>query len=284
MCLRCDLKRSFRTIAFPSGSLETRGGNGAWEREIRAWEQKKIMKTIVMIPTYNERENISPLLQQVLEIDKDIGVLVVDDNSPDGTWRIVEDMSEKEPRVHLLRRMKKRGRGTAGIDGLRYALEKGADYIIEMDADFSHNPKYIPELLRALEKYDVAIGSRFIDGGKDKDRGLLRRLITKAAGMYVRMLLGIKIKDVSSGFRCFRREVLEKIDLDDMVSGGPSIVLELLYKITLNGCSIKEVPIIFEDRRQGKTKLDWITLLETMVMVLRLRKMKKDGLIKTGTA
>ena len=238
------------------------------------------MKTIVMIPTYNERDNISPLLEQILKIDRDIEALVVDDNSPDGTWEIVQDLSEKEKRVHLLHRKKRRGRGTAGIDGLRYALEKGADYIIEMDADFSHNPKYIPELLRGMEKYDVAIGSRFIDKGKDKDRGLLRRLITKMAGMYVRMLLAVKIKDVSSGFRCFRREALEKVDLDDMVSGGPSIVLELLYKITLNGFSIKEVPIIFEDRRQGKTKLDWITLLETMVMVLRLRKMKKDGLIR----
>ena len=242
------------------------------------------MKTIVMIPTYNEKDNISPLLKQILELDKGIEALVVDDNSPDGTWEIVQDLSEKEKRVHLLHRKKRRGRGTAGIDGLRYALEKGADYIIEMDADFSHNPKYIPEILKAMEKYDVAIGSRFINGGKDKDRGFLRRLITKLAGMYVRMLLGVKIKDVSSGFRCFRREALEKIDLDDMASGGPSIVLELLYKITLNGFNIKEVPIVFEDRRQGKTKLDWITLLETMVMVLRLRKMKKDGLMKIGTA
>ena len=242
------------------------------------------MQTIVMIPTYNERENISHLLQQVLEIDKDIEVLVVDDNSPDGTWKIVEDMSKKSPRVHLLHRKKRKGRGTAGIDGLRYAIDKRADYIIEMDADFSHNPKYIPEFLNAVKDYDVVIGSRFVKGGQDKDRGLMRRLITKLAGMYVRMLLAVKIKDVSSGFRCFRREALEKIDLDDMASGGPSIVLELLYKITLNGFNIKEVPIVFEDRRQGKTKLDWITLLETMVMVLRLRKMKKDGLIKTGTA
>lgn len=242
------------------------------------------MKAIVMIPTYNEKENILPLLQQILAIGKDLETLVVDDNSPDGTWKVVQEMSEREPRVHILHRKKKRGRGTAGIDGLKYALEKGANYIIEMDADFSHNPKHIPQLLMAVEEYDVVIGSRFIDGGKDKDRGFLRRLITKLAGMYVRMLLGVKIKDVSSGFRCFRRQVLEKIDLEDIVSAGPSIVLELLYKITLNGFSVKEVPIVFEDRRQGKTKLDWITLLETMVMVLRLRKMKKDGLISRGVA
>lgn len=237
------------------------------------------MKTIVMIPTYNERENISPLIQQILEINKDIEILVVDDNSPDGTWKIVSEISEKESRVYLLHRKKKKGRGTAGIDGLKYAIERGADYIIEMDADFSHNPKYIPEFLNTVKDYDVVIGSRFVKGGQDKDRGLIRKLVTKLAGMYVRMLLAVKIKDVSSGFRCFRREVLEKIDLDNMVSGGPSIVLELLYKITLNGFTIKEVPIVFEDRRQGKTKLDWMTLLETMLMVLRLRKMKNQGLI-----
>lgn len=242
------------------------------------------MKTIVMIPTYNERDNISPLLGQILEMDKSIEALVVDDNSPDGTWKAVQDISEREPRVHLLHRKKKRGRGTAGIEGLKYALDKGADCIIEMDADFSHNPKYIPELIHAAKDYDVAIGSRFIQGGQDRERGILRRVITKMARIYVKALLGIKIEDVSSGFRCFRRAVLEKIDLEDMVSGGPSIVLELLYKITLNGFKIKEVPIIFEDRRQGSTKLDWITLLETMVMVLRLRKMKKDGLIKAGAA
>lgn len=242
------------------------------------------MKTIVMIPTYNERDNISPLLGQILEMDKSIEAIVVDDNSPDGTWKAVQDMSEREPRVHLLHRKKKRGRGTAGIEGLKYALDKGADCVIEMDADFSHNPKYIPELIHAAKDYDVAIGSRFIQGGQDRERGILRRVITKMARIYVKALLGIKIEDVSSGFRCFRRAVLEKIDLEDMVSGGPSIVLELLYKITLNGFKIKEVPIIFEDRRQGSTKLDWITLLETMVMVLRLRKMKKDGLIKAGAA
>src|SRR3989338_7453911 len=125
------------------------------------------MQTIVMIPTYNERENISHLLQQVLEIDKDIEVLVVDDNSPAGTWKIVEDMSKKSPRVHLLHRKKRKGRGTAGIDGLRYAIDKRADYIIEMDADFSHNPKYIPEFLNAVKDYDVVIGSRFVKGGQE---------------------------------------------------------------------------------------------------------------------
>src|SRR3972149_4182092 len=137
------------------------------------------MQTIVMIPTYNERENISHLLQQVLELDKDIEALVVDDNSPDGTWEIVQDLSEKEKRVHLLHRKKRRGRGTAGIDGLRYALEKGADYIIEMDADFSHNPKYIPELHKSVQQLDVAAGLPHILRQNANGSASLRRLITK---------------------------------------------------------------------------------------------------------
>jgi len=238
------------------------------------------MKTFVVIPTYNESENIGTLISKVLGLHiKDLHILVVDDNSPDGTGDIVEGYSRKDARVILLRRLKKRGRGSAGVDGFKYALERGADYIIEMDGDLSHDPKYIPDFLRTIENYDVILGSRFASGGKDLDRGLKRELITRLAGMYVRTLLKIKIKDVSSGYRCFKRCVFEKIDLDNMVSGGPSIVLEKLYKAISRGFKIKEIPIVFSDRKQGKTKLDYITLLETLVMVLRLRKMKKEGLL-----
>ena len=236
------------------------------------------MKTYVVIPTYNESENIEELLRSILKLDlEDIRILVVDDNSPDGTGNIVEDLSRNNDRVILLRRYKRKGRGSAGIDGFKYALQHGADYIIEMDGDFSHDPKYIPKFLQAIKNHDVVLGSRFIKGGKDLERGLKRQIITKLAGLYVRALLRIKIKDVSSGYRCFNRHVFDKVDLDDMVSGGPSIVLEKLYKIISKGFSVAEIPIVFTDRRQGKTKLDYITLLETLVMILRLRKMKKNG-------
>ncbi|MFQ5901682.1 MAG: polyprenol monophosphomannose synthase [Thermodesulfobacteriota bacterium] len=235
--------------------------------------------TFLIIPTYNERENIEGLIRLILDLPSgpDLNIVVVDDNSPDGTGEIVDKLAKELPNVHLISRKKLKGRGTAGIEGFRYALSQGANYIIEMDADLSHHPKYIPLFINAIKDCDVVIGSRFVKGGRDIDRGIVRRVITRLAGLYVRYLLGLRIKDVSSGYRCFRREVLEKVDVDNLISTGPSIVLEIIYNAAMNNFKIKEVPITFQDRRQGETKLDYITLLETMVMVLRLRKMHKEG-------
>ena len=232
-----------------------------------------------MIPTYNERESIEFLILELLSLSLGLHIMVVDDNSPDGTGAIVSKLAEESPEVRLLTRKKRKGRGSAGVDGFKTALEMGADLIIEMDADFSHHPRHIPDLVANADNYHVVLGSRFVPGGADRDRGMLRQIVTRLAGLYVRTMLRIEIRDVSSGYRCFRREVFEKVDLDDMISAGPSIVLELLYKVCMNGFRVKEVPIIFEDRRQGQTKLDTITLLETMVMVLRLRKMHRQGLL-----
>ena len=237
------------------------------------------MNIVVVIPTYNERESIGSLIREVLSLSLELNILVVDDNSPDGTGAIVSKLAEKSPKVRLLTRKKRKGRGSAGVDGFKKGLEMGADLIIEMDADFSHHPRHIPDLVANANNYKVVLGSRFVAGGADRDRGMLRQMVTRLAGLYVRRSLGIRIRDVSSGYRCFRKEVFEKVDLDDMISAGPAIVLEILYKVCLNGFSIKEVPIIFEDRRQGQTKLDTITLLETLVMVLRLRKMNRQGLL-----
>lgn len=235
-------------------------------------------KTIVMIPTYNEKENIERLIAEILSLKvpgHQLHVLVVDDNSPDGTSQAVEKIAEKEQRVRVMTRYKRRGRGTAGVDGFKEALAKGADYVIEMDADFSHDPKYLPALIAAADAgADVVLGSRFVRGGSDEDRGLYRQSVTKAAGVYVRKFLELKIKDVSSGYRCFRRSALEQIDLDNLISTGPSIVLEILYKCAVKGMKIVEVPIVFIDRRVGQTKLNWVILLETLVMVLRLRDLK----------
>ena len=237
------------------------------------------MNVVVVIPTYNERESIGSLIREILSLPFELNILVVDDNSPDGTGAIVSKLAEESPKVRLLTRKKRKGRGSAGVDGFKMALKMGADLIIEMDADFSHHPRHIPELLANANNYHVVLGSRFVPGGADRDRGMLRQMVTRLAGLYVRTSLGIKIRDVSSGYRCFRKEVFEKVDLEDTISAGPSIVLEILYKVCLNGFSVKEVPIIFEDRRQGQTKLDTITLLETLVMVLRLRKMHRQGLL-----
>jgi dolichol-phosphate mannosyltransferase len=159
------------------------------------------------------------------------------------------------------------------------ALSEGAEWIVEMDADLSHDPAHLPQLLEAMESADVAIGSRFVPGGADLDRPWSRKIITRLAGLYVRSLLKLKMRDVSSGYRCFSRKVLEAIDMEDMISTGPSVVLEMIYKVAVKGFEIKEVPILFRDRRQGNTKLDTVTLLETLVMVLRLRKMRKAGRI-----
>lgn len=239
-----------------------------------------------MIPTYNERDNIGALLEKILALDipgHRLKALVVDDSSPDGTGAIVSEFAKKDERVQLLTRTKKRGRGNAGIEGFLYSLNNGADYVIEMDADLSHNPQYLPDLIKAADSgADVVLGSRFVKGGADKDRGLYRQLVTKVAGFYVRTLLKINIRDVSSGYRCFKRKVLESLDLENLVSTGPSIVLEILFLSILKGWKITEVPIVFIDRRQGKTKLNWITLLETMVMVLRLRELRKRGVLSTS--
>ncbi|MFP3870954.1 MAG: polyprenol monophosphomannose synthase, partial [Syntrophobacteria bacterium] len=219
------------------------------------------------------------ILKELLALSNKCNILVVDDNSPDGTGALVAELAQEHRRIEVLIRRKRRGRGSAGIEGFKCALRRGAQYIVEMDADFSHHPRYVPVLLEEIRNHDVVVGSRFVPGGADRDRGLVRQLITRLAVIYVRRLLHINIRDVSSGFRCFRREVFDRVDLDDMISAGPSIVLEILYKVCLNGFRVKEVPIVFRDRRQGDTKLDTITLLETLVMVLRLRKLHREGLL-----
>jgi len=228
-------------------------------------------RVMVTIPTYNERENIEELIKEIRSQAENIEIIVADDDSPDGTWAVVKKICEEDPRVHLLHRKKNRGRGYAGIDAFRYALEKKADYIIEMDADFSHHPKFIPSFLEKIEKYDVVIGSRAIRGAVDADRPFLRRLISRMANLYIRALLGVRIKDCTSGYRCFRREVLERVNLDSFFSAGPAIVQELLYKAYLQGFSFKEIPIVFTARHAGKSKLNTMKLIKGLLSVLRLK-------------
>jgi dolichol-phosphate mannosyltransferase len=231
-------------------------------------------KVVVMIPTFNEAENIQPLVREVLALPvrEEMSVLIVDDNSPDGTGAEAKKLSSAEPRVHALIRTKRRGRGAAGIDGFKAALALQPDYVVEMDGDFSHQPRFIPDFLKEIGHYDVVIGSRFVRGGRDADRNLIRKAITFLARNFVRRKFHTPVRDVSSGFRCFTKSILEKVDLDDMISVGPSIVLEILYKISLLQAKICEVPITFIDRKRGKTKLGGLTLLETLMMVLRFKR------------
>jgi len=236
-------------------------------------------KTFIVIPTYNEVENIKRLITEILSLPVNVEILVVDDSSPDGTGQVVEKIAHRDERVHLLLRTEERGRGSAGIAGFKKALELGADYIMEMDADFSHHPQYIPEFIKQIKHYDVVLGSRFVRGGKDVDRGPLRQIITTFANLYVRLVLQVHIKDCTSGYRCFRKAVVASLPWDTMTSTGPSIVQEVLYHCYLRGYTFKEIPIIFIDRRQGESTLNWKILFQGFLMVLKLRSRVKHHLI-----
>ena len=233
------------------------------------------MKTFVMIPTYNEKENIKNLIDKILKLKiKNLHIVVVDDNSPDGTWKIVQDISKKNKNVHLLLRKKDKGRGAAGRDGFIYCLRHGADAVVEMDADMSHDPKYIPLLIDGLKNADLILGSRRVKGGKEVGRSFIRKIVTYFANWYIRTMLGLKVRDCNSGFRCFKREVLEKINPEKLESKGPAIVQEVLFKAHLKGFKIKEIPITFVDRTKGRSKLGIPQLIAGYFMVLKLRMQK----------
>jgi len=210
----------------------------------------------VMLPTYNEAGNIRQVVDRILGQPLDIGVVIVDDGSPDGTGEIADALRDKYPgRVDVVHRLHERGRGTAGIAGFRRCLELGARWVIEMDADLSHDPDDIPRLLRAGLDCDLAVGSRYMPGGHDIDRGVRRRLISWGANTYLRLILGLRLYDCSSGFKCYRREVLEALDLDTLHAVGPEVGPESLYRIKELGFRILEIPITFVDRRVGESKL-----------------------------
>ena len=229
------------------------------------------LKAMVVVPTYNERDNVERLIGEVLAQDEGIEVLVVDDNSPDGTGEVVERMKEGNPRLHLLRRPGKLGLGSAYRDGFRFALTRGVDYIIEMDADFSHQPSYIPYFLGQMEDCDLLIGSRLVQGGGERGRHLLRKWITRLANSYIRVILGLPFRDCTSGYRVFRREVLRAIELDQIMSMGPSVVEEVLYKAYRRGFRIKEAPYILEERMAGESTFNRKIMLNALKMILKIR-------------
>jgi dolichol-phosphate mannosyltransferase len=225
----------------------------------------------VVVPTYNERENIGALIERILELPR-FRVLVVDDNSPDGTATIVAEIARHEPRIGLLSRPGKLGLGTAYIAGFRRALAEGANYIYEMDADFSHDPRYLPDLLVATEtRYDLTLGSRYVPGGGTIDWGMIRKIISRGGNMYARAILGLPVMDATGGFRCYRRRVLETLDLKAIHSNGYSFQIEMAYRTLQAGFTIGETPIIFPDRRIGHSKMSRRIVLEALLTVWRLR-------------
>lgn len=229
------------------------------------------MKTLVIIPTYNEKENIGEIIPEILKKDPSINVLIVDDNSPDGTGRIADDVAKKNPRIKVLHREKKAGLGTAYKTGFKYALENGYDYIFEMDADFSHDPKYIPHFHEAIKKADLVLGSRYISGVNVINWPISRLLLSYYANVYTRWITGLPVKDATGGFKCFRREVLEKIDLDKVQSEGYSFQIEISFRAWKKGFKIKEIPIVFEDRRVGQSKMSKKIVREAIWRVWKLR-------------
>ncbi len=226
------------------------------------------MNVLIFIPTYNEAENILLLLEKIFEINKDYRVLIVDDNSPDGTADLVKRHYD-ENKIRVIVRKEERGRGLAGIRGFKEALKIGFDRLVEMDGDLSHSPEFLPLLIKESEKYDVVIGSRFIKGGKDKGRGFLREFISFFARKYISIVLGLKVKDITSGYRVFKPEVLERI-LPHLSAKDPFIVAESLYWTNRYGFSIKEVPIYFYNRNKGSSKLTPKILITYLFKVLKL--------------
>ncbi|MDP3724365.1 MAG: polyprenol monophosphomannose synthase [bacterium] len=228
------------------------------------------LQTLVMLPTYNERDNLQPIVEKILGLSKEIGVVIVDDSSPDGTGEIADELAKRYgQRVHVIHR-KERGRGTAGIAGFQYIVTQPVKYAIEMDVDFSHNPKHIPEFLKEIEGVDVVVGSRFVQGGRDIDRGIQRRIISRISRFIYRLILGLPIQDVGSGYKCYRKEVLASLPWERFYSTSIGISMEELFRIARKGYKIKEIPIHFVDRRAGKSKLGLRGYLEPSIVGIRL--------------
>ncbi len=229
------------------------------------------MKALVIIPTYNERENLTELLRLIFALGLQLEVLIVDDNSPDGTGELADQMAAADPRVHVLHRAGKMGLGSAYVAGFRYALERDYEAIFEMDADFSHNPESLPVFLQELENADLVLGSRYLHGVTVVNWPLSRLILSYAANVYSRVITGMNIKDATGGYKCFRRQVLESIDWSRVKSDGYGFQIEINFKAYRKGFRIKEIPILFVDRRAGESKMSRRIVWEAAYMVWRLR-------------
>lgn len=230
-------------------------------------------KSLVVLPTYNERENIESILAAILSQSDDFEVLVVDDNSPDGTGQIVDRLASRDPRVHVLHRSEKQGLGTAYIHGFVWALAREYAYIFEMDADFSHDPADLVRLRAPLiaGEADASVGSRWVSGGGTRNWSFVRTLISRGGSLYSRLILGIPVQDLTSGFKCFSRGVLQQLDLSSVHSNGYAFQVEMNWRCFRRGFRVREVPIVFVDRRVGKSKMGSHIVTEAMLVVLRLR-------------
>ncbi len=229
------------------------------------------MKAMIIIPTYNEADNLEKIIGQILEVKPDFYITVVDDNSPDGTGRIADQLSQANPRIQVIHRAQKSGLGTAYLEGFRFALAQGMDYIFEMDADFSHHPQYLLDMLDRIQDCDLVLGSRYLHGVRVNNWAFRRLLLSKMANLYVQFIAPLPIEDSTGGFKCFRRRVLEAINLDRIHSDGYCFQIEMTYRAFKKGFRIEEIPIIFYERQGGYSKMSRHIIFEAFWLVLKLR-------------
>ncbi|MCO5143913.1 MAG: polyprenol monophosphomannose synthase, partial [Oligoflexia bacterium] len=231
-------------------------------------------------PTYNEIQNLKGLTESIFQVVdskshlyniKEVKVLVVDDNSPDGTGKLADELAQKNPRIEVLHRPQKNGLGKAYVAGFAWGLDRGYEAILEMDADFSHNPNYLPEFWRLLADHDVVVGSRYVDGGGIKNWGASRKFISRGGSIYARTILGMPLQDMTGGFNAWRRKVLEDVDISSLRSEGYAFQIELKWRAWKKGFKIKEFPILFEDRTRGKSKMSKKIIVEAMMRVAGMR-------------
>jgi dolichol-phosphate mannosyltransferase len=222
------------------------------------------VKACVVLPTYNEAGTIAQILQAILRSTPDVDVLVADDNSPDGTGRIADELAAREPRVHVMHRARKEGLGPAYIAGFRWALERDYEAVLEMDADFSHDPADIPRLIAAADRADLVIGSRYVPGGGTRNWSRAREVLSRSGNTYARALLRVPLRDATGGFRCFRRAVLEELPLGEIASQGYGFQVEMAWRTWLLGFKVVEIPITFTERREGVSKMSRSIVVEAL--------------------
>ncbi|NQT54066.1 polyprenol monophosphomannose synthase [bacterium] len=241
-------------------------------------------RTLVVVATYNEKDNLAALVEAILATPvQQLHVLIVDDNSPDGTGQIADRLAEKHAAVKVMHRERKLGLGTAHCAGFDWAQREGYDCVLTMDADFSHDPKYLPALVAGMDKHDVMIGSRYVPGGGTRHWGRLRRFMSWGANAFVRVMLGLTPRDCSGGFRCYRVSLVAGIDAASILSRGYAFQEEMLYRCTLRGARVGEAPIVFENRRHGQTKMSLREIGGLLTTVLRLRWRRLTGRLKRDT-
>lgn len=242
-------------------------------------DQLPFHQSLIIIPTYNEIDNIERMIETIFTLYPQVSLLIIEDGSPDGTADVVKRLQSKYENLHIIERQGKLGLGTAYITGFKWGLERDYQFIFEMDCDFSHDPEAVKDLLAAAQKHDLIIGSRYIDGIRIINWPFRRLLLSYLASIYIRIVTGIPVLDTTGGFKCFTRKALESLDLDDIISRGYIFQLELNYKVWLKGMTVKEVPIIFTERRDGQSKMAGGIIFEALFSVLRLKIRQLMGTI-----